>query len=66
VRERRIPKAIKPEDEESPDKGSQSKEASVILRRKIRRIHNEFSKTTEELEIIITLVHKILEVTLDY
>jgi hypothetical protein len=27
VRERRIPKAIKPEDEESPDKGSQKKEA---------------------------------------
>jgi hypothetical protein len=40
VRERRIPKAIKPEDEESPDKGSQKKEASAILRRKIRRIHN--------------------------
>jgi hypothetical protein len=31
VRERRIPKAIKPEDEELPDKGSPMKEASVIL-----------------------------------
>jgi hypothetical protein len=31
VRERRIPKAIKPKDEGSPDKGSQRKEASVIL-----------------------------------
>jgi hypothetical protein len=27
VRERRIPKTIKPEDEESPDKGSQKKES---------------------------------------
>jgi hypothetical protein len=33
VRERRIPKAIKPEDEESPDKGSQEKKAPVILQR---------------------------------
>jgi hypothetical protein len=40
VRERRIPKAIKPKDEGSPDKGSLKEEASVILRRKIRRIHN--------------------------
>jgi hypothetical protein len=40
VRERRIPKAIKLEGEGSPDYGSQKKEASVILRRKIRRIHN--------------------------
>jgi hypothetical protein len=40
VRERRILKASKSEDEESPDKGSQEKKASVILRRKIRRIHN--------------------------
>jgi hypothetical protein len=31
VRERQTSKAIKPEDEESPDKGSQMKEASVIL-----------------------------------
>jgi hypothetical protein len=40
VRERRIPKAIKLEDEESPDERSQKKEAPVILRRKIRRIHS--------------------------
>jgi hypothetical protein len=40
VRERRILKAIKPEDEGSPDKGSQKKEVSLILQRKIRRIHN--------------------------
>jgi hypothetical protein len=40
VRERRIPKAIKPKDEGSPEKGSQKKEALVILRRNIRRIHN--------------------------
>jgi hypothetical protein len=40
VRERRIPKAIKPKDEGSPDKGSQKEEASVILQRKIRRIHS--------------------------
>jgi hypothetical protein len=40
VRERRILKAIKPKDEGSTDKGSQKKEALVILRRKIRRIHN--------------------------
>jgi hypothetical protein len=33
-------KAIKLEDEESPDKGSQKKKASVILQRKIRRIHS--------------------------
>jgi hypothetical protein len=31
VRERRILKAIKPEDEESPDKRSQEKKAPVIL-----------------------------------
>jgi hypothetical protein len=40
VRERRIPKGIKPEDEGLADKGSLKEEASVILRRKIRRIHN--------------------------
>jgi hypothetical protein len=40
VRERRISKAIKPKDEGSPDKGSQRKEVSVILQRKIRRIHS--------------------------
>jgi hypothetical protein len=40
VRERRIPKASKSEDEESPDNGSEKKEAPVILRRKIRRIHS--------------------------
>jgi hypothetical protein len=40
VRERQILKAIKSKDEESPDKESQKKEASGILRRKIRRIHN--------------------------
>jgi hypothetical protein len=38
VRERRVPKAIKSEDEESSDKGSLKEEASVILRRKISRI----------------------------
>jgi hypothetical protein len=54
VRERRIPKAIKPEDEGSPDKRSQRKEASVIL------------KTTEKLEFINTLVLKTLEITLDH
>jgi hypothetical protein len=37
VRERRIPKAIKPEDEESSNKGSRKEEALVILRGKIRR-----------------------------
>jgi hypothetical protein len=40
VRKRRIPKVIKPEDEGSLDKGSQKEEASVILQRKIRRIHS--------------------------
>jgi hypothetical protein len=40
VRERQISKPIKPEDEEPPDKGSQKKEASLILQRKIRRIHS--------------------------
>jgi hypothetical protein len=40
VRERRIPMEIKPKDEESPDKGSQKKEAPVILQRKISRIQN--------------------------
>jgi hypothetical protein len=40
VRERRILKAIKPKDEGSADKGSQKKEASLLLQRKIRRIHN--------------------------
>jgi hypothetical protein len=40
VRERRIPKAIKLEDEESPDKQSQKKEAPVIPQRKIRSIHS--------------------------
>jgi hypothetical protein len=40
MRERRISKEIKPKDEGSPEKGSQKKEASVILRRKISRIHN--------------------------
>jgi hypothetical protein len=40
VRERRILKAIKPEDEGSPDKGSQKKEAPVIIQRKISRIQN--------------------------
>jgi hypothetical protein len=32
--------AIKPEDEGLANKGNQKEEASVILRRKIRRIHN--------------------------
>jgi hypothetical protein len=40
VRERRVLKAIKPKDEGSIEKRSQKKEASLILRRKIRRIHN--------------------------
>jgi hypothetical protein len=40
VRERRVSKAIKLEDEGSSDKGSLKEEASLILRRKIRRIHN--------------------------
>jgi hypothetical protein len=40
VKERRILKAIKLEDEETPDKRSQKKEAPVILQRKIRRIHS--------------------------
>jgi hypothetical protein len=40
VRERQILKAIKLKDEGSPDKGSQKKEASVILQRNTRRIHN--------------------------
>jgi hypothetical protein len=40
VRERRVSKAIKPKYEGSPDKGSQKEEASVILQRKIRRIHS--------------------------
>jgi hypothetical protein len=31
MRERQISKAVKPEDEEPIDKGSQKKEASVIL-----------------------------------
>jgi hypothetical protein len=40
VRERRIPKASKSEDEGSLDKGSLKEEASVILQRKIRRIYS--------------------------
>jgi hypothetical protein len=40
VRERRILKASKSEDEGSPVKGSLKEEALVILRRKIRRIHS--------------------------
>jgi hypothetical protein len=40
VRKRQVSKAIKPKDEGSPDKGSQQEEASVILQRKIGRIHS--------------------------
>jgi hypothetical protein len=40
VRERRIPKAIKSEDEDHQIKEANRRKASVILRRKIRRIHS--------------------------
>jgi hypothetical protein len=51
VRKRRIPKASKSEDEGSVDKGSLKEEASVILRRNTRRIHNWFRKTIKKVGI---------------